>query len=290
MNADSLGKELDKLESEMKTQEEKDRLLWVKERYTGEDEVITATEYLKLVKKEHVSFKAYSNLKELDKIVQGFRPGTLITISGPTKQGKTTFCQTLTNNFSRQGFKCLWFSFDTPPIELIERFPAVPAFYLPKRNKAELMTDWIEEKIVEGIAKFGTKIVFIDHLGFLSKYTDRASNYATELTSIVRELKQIAIRWNVVILLNHHITKIGAEEVPNWSHLKDSSGIAQDSDMVIMIWRERSKPSFQGEIVYTDCSWISVQLHRRTGKTGNFKVQWKANLFQELTNPNAQPF
>ena len=251
----------------------------LQKRYQGSDELISSKDFLAKAKKEHDLYIVNSGLKSLDGIIGGFRPGTLVIISGPTKQGKTTFCQTLTTNFTNQQFKCLWLSFDTPSIELIERFSPLPVFYLPKRNSPEKKMTWIESKIIEGLAKYNTRIVFIDHLGFLTRFADKNTNHATELTSIVREIKEISIRWNVTIFLNHHIRQIDAEVVPNWSHLKDSSGPAQDSDITILIWRGRLKGKFG--IEYDDSAFVSVQLHRRTGKTGLVKVKYKNNLFHE---------
>ncbi len=225
--------------------------------------------------------KVYSGLTSMDKITEGFWEGNVIVISGPTKEGKTTFCQTLTINFARQGHKTLWFPFDTPGEELISRFSTAVEIYLPKKNPSLKKLDWIEKKIIEGIAKFGTRIIFIDHLGMLTKATDNNINYSTELSSIMMELKQIAIRWRVVIILNHHIKKIQADTIPMYSDLKDSSGVAQDSDMVIMIWRKKEKRG--GIIHHTDKAVLSVQTNRRTGRTGIVHVVHKGDHFAEET-------
>jgi replicative DNA helicase len=53
-----------------------------------------------------------SNLPSLDEAVKGFLPGELIAISGPTKNGKTLFAQSLTNEFTKQNAFPLWFSFE----------------------------------------------------------------------------------------------------------------------------------------------------------------------------------
>lgn len=282
MEFKDLEKTLDRLNSEVSEQEERERILEMKLNYSGSDEVVSALDYHGSITKEAVLYKVLSKIPTLDAIIEGFRPGNLIMVSGPTKQGKTTFCQTLTQNFTEQGYQCLWFSFDTPPIELIERFPKMPTFFLPRRNKPEKTLDWIEEKAIEGLAKFGTRIVFVDHLESLAKFSNQAPNYSVELTSIVNRLKEIAMQWNLTIFLNHHIRGIDANTVPNWSHMKNTSGAAQESDLTIMIWRERMKSSNPGEILFADSAVVSVQLHRRTGKTGNVRVKWKNNLFYEV--------
>ena len=272
-----IDKTISDLDEKSDSDEEKKRIQELYKNYKGSDEVIPADEYQKLIVREEVLYRVSSGLTDLDKIIEGFRPGNVIIVSGPTKQGKTTFCQTLTENFTKQDFKCLWFFFDTPAIEVIERFQEIPIFYLPKRNEPEKKLEWIEQKIIEGLVKYDTRMVFVDHLGFLTRFSSERDNYSTELTSIVRELKEIAIRWNVTIFLNHHIKKIDSESTPRWSDLKDSSGPAQDSDITIMVWRERVKGEFGSE--YTDFGFVSVQLHRRTGRTGTIRVECRDGLF-----------
>lgn len=283
MRIDEIDSTIENLEEELKEKEEKENLLWLKKQYKGSDEILSADVYYRLAKKEKVPFKLFSKIKGLDRITEGFRPGNLIIVSGPTKQGKTTFCQTLTYDFFKEDSRSLWFSFDTPPLELIERFPShdLPIFYLPKRNEIEKKISWIEDKIIEAIAKYKIKAVFVDHLESLARYSNNAPNYAAELQSIVRELKEMAMRWNVVVFLNHHIRQIEDNQVPNWTHLKNSTGPAQESDLTIMVWRDRLKAQF-GEIIYANTGNISVQLNRRTGKTGIIKVSCIDNLFSEI--------
>jgi replicative DNA helicase len=282
MEIEKIKSTIDKLDSKLQNKDEKERLLELKRKYTGSDEVISAKEYSDDVKKEKILYKAFSGLKKFDSIIEGFRPGTVVIISGPTKQGKTTFCQTLTKAFSSTGFECLWFSFDTPPYELIERFEPLPTFYLPRNNFPDKKIQWLEEKIIEGMAKYNTRMIFIDHLGSISRFTSETSNHATELTAIVRELKDIAMRWNVTIFLNHHIQKIDLMTTrPAWYHMKDSSGPGQEADITLMISKgmrliDRKTNKFE----YDGTGKISVELNRR-GKTGIVDLLHEKNGFIE---------
>lgn len=284
MEINDIDKAVEKLDKEIHTKEQKKRLFDMKKKYTGTDEVISAPDYLKGKKKEEVLFKAFTGLPTIDGWIKGFHPGTLNIISGLTKQGKTTFCQTLTMNFTQQGLKCLWFSLDTPPIELIERFKTVPLFYLPKDNFMEQKIDWIEEKIIEGLAKYDTRIIFIDNLEFLSIYEKNRENYANQLGQVIIRLKQIAIKWNVIIFLNHHVRAIDQAKAPSWFDLKDSSGIAHHSDTVFMLWRGKIKTK-DGDILDPDTGFISLELQRRGGRTGILKVKHRDNIFYEDTGP-----
>ncbi len=56
-----------------------------------------------------------------------------------------------------------------------------------------------------------------------------------------RDLKQIALRENVVIILPVHIRK--TDDVPDLNSLAHSAGIAQESDEVILLHRPKSVDS-----------------------------------------------
>ncbi len=105
--------------------------------------------------------------------------------------------------------------------------------------------DFVAQKICEARDAFKTKIVFIDHLGFLvsdpSNYDQNiSSNYATQLTTICRRLKSIALSEGVVIILLAHLKKPAHSNAePDLHDLKDSSGIAQEADAVVLINRKK---------------------------------------------------
>lgn len=282
MEVNEIDKILKNIDSELQTTEQKSMFISLMKQYEGDDEITSSDEYVEAMNRLRGNkeiMKLYSRLPTMDKITEGFWEGNVVVISGPTKEGKTTLFQTLTMNFTDEGHKCLWFPFDTPGEELIQRFKHETKIYLPKKNPSAKKLDWIEKKIIEGLAKYGTRVVFIDHLGMLTRASDNERNYSTELSSIMMELKQIAIRWRVVIFLNHHIKKIQADTVPMYSDLKDSSGVAQDSDMVIMVWRKKEKRN--GVIYHLDKAALGIQTNRRTGKTGVVHVVHKGDHFEE---------
>ena len=83
----------------------------------------------------------------------------------------------------------------------------------------------------------------------------------------MRELKNVAKRWNVIIVLLVHISQKDEGRPPTMEDIKNSSDIAQESDMVVMLWR---KNSTQGKVrMYENKTMVSVMANRRTGKNGN---------------------
>jgi len=244
--------------------------------YSGEDRVISVSEYIDSIGSVD-SVKYNSKLPSLDNFLEGFEEGELTVISAPTGCGKTTFAQTLTENFYDNGFNSLWFSYEMRPVQLIKKFPNLPMFYLPN-NLKERTLSWIEDRITESEIKFKTKIVFIDHLHYLIDML-KLGQPSLEIGSIVRQLKRIAVEHEILIFLIAHLKKIKIDEELDNDHLRDSSLIAQEADNVLMLWRLKQKT---GEM--TNESILKITKARRTGTVGKkIKMSLVNKKFIEMT-------
>lgn len=214
-----------------------DKLLKLKD-YAGEDEVVTSFDIKHELSTQEKPIKCYTGFAELDMAdsMDGMEAGELIVLSGPRKNGKTLFGQTITENLYKDDVQCLWFSFELTPRQFIDRFPNLPVFMMPKKMKAYAL-DWLKERILEGIVKFGISVVFIDHLHFLFDMA-RVRNVSLEIGQVIRQLKTLAIELNLVIFLMCHTNKIQAiQNDMSDDALRDSSFVSQESDACLMIWR-----------------------------------------------------
>ncbi len=172
------------MKREAKTAEDNAALIRLQEiakAYSGDDEVISSAdlveEMLKLPKKQ----KIFSGFPILDKLMDGFQTGESIFVSGITKHGKTSMMMELSVRFKEHN--PLWLSFEEKPIELIRKFHErtgiIPHFYTPRREEKKNL-EWVERKIIEAKAKYGSKVVFLDHIGFVKDYEMRpGENEAT---------------------------------------------------------------------------------------------------------------
>lgn len=213
-----------------------------------------------------------SGLPSLDRVIENFHDGEVVAISGPTKNGKTLFAQTLTKNFSDQQFFSLWFSYELHPRQFLGCFGEdLPLFFLPEALEARNM-DWVERKVLESLQEHNTRIVFIDHLHFLFDLVQRGSISLT-IGSVVRRLKTLAIQNKLVIFLLCHTSKPGGEGGElSYLSIRDSSFVAQESDTVLMIQRTGK---VEGQ--------IRVEFHRRTGCFREvIPITKVGNYFQEL--------
>ena len=224
--------------------------------YDGEDRVISSKEMDRLLQDQDYLFTVKSKLPTLDSLVEGFVPGELIVVSGLTKNGKTLLCQTLTKNFYDQHYLSLWFSFELPPKQFLRCFPELPLLYLPKMLKSSNMK-WLEERIIESLQKHHTRIVFIDHLHYVVDIA-RQRNPSLEIGTVVRRLKLLAVRENLIVFLLCHTQK-PRKEMSNddFGDPRDSSFVEQESDCALMVKRF--------PMIESNIACIKVNQHRRTG-------------------------
>ena len=255
--------------------------------YQGEDEVVSWKDIAEDLKTRPEEKKIMTGYKELDDILSGFRHKQLIVVSAATKSGKTSFCIEMTSRMKE--YNPMWLPFEEPAEELILKFldrkEDPPHAFSPKTMKGNTLT-WVEKKIIEAKAKYDSQILFIDHLHFIIQMGE---NMSQQIGITMRELKRLAVKWNVVIILIAHLKKTKMEEQPTLEDLRDSSFIAQEADTVIMLWRETKKEL--GQVIITNNVNISVQANRKTGKTGNVKMifqdgkflaeDWRSDLEQD---------
>lgn len=225
--------------------------------YDGEYRVISSYEIEQALRNKPDSVITMKSLiPSLDAAIEGFQEGELITVSGPTKQGKTLFCQSLTMAFEKQLYPSLWFSFEVPYRQFLSQFRQLPLIYMPEKLKAHAL-DWFKERVQESFEKFHTRIIFVDHLHYLIDLA-RIKNPSIEIGQIIRQLKSLAVEGQYVIFLLCHTTKGASEDNLSYESIRDSSFVAQESDSVFMIKRTPRE----------DCETsarLIVEFHRRTG-------------------------
>ena len=242
--------------------------------YDGPDRIIPAVEMAERFKNEPpAKVQLRSFIPSLDNLVNGFRDGELIAISGMTKQGKTLLAQTLSQAFSRQGHFPLWFSYEVPARQFLKQFPSVPHIFMPAELRAHVM-HWVRDRMLEALQKYNCRITFIDHLHYLFDI-GRSRNPSLDIGHVIRTLKAFCVQNETLIfLLCHTVKPKEGDEGLSYEAIRDSSFVAQESDSVFMI--RRTPEEGPG---YAD---MRVEFHRRTGvmkeivhlqKQGHFLVE-----------------
>lgn len=248
--------------------------------YTGDDRVISSTEWLAEHDQEQdYLFSLKSGIPMLDQSIDGFRDGELYTISGFTKNGKTTFAQTLTAAFVSHQQMPIWFSYEVPTRQFLGQWKECPFFYIPRIHQGKSMS-WFLQRVEESFLKHGTRVVFIDHLHYLFDLA-KSKSPSIDIGQIIRTLKTMAVQNSLLIFLLCHTSKNSVDQTePTYHDLRDSSFMAQESDSVILI--QRIKDSKQAKLF--------VEFHRRTGVVRKtiFLQMLETGLFGESTENKAK--
>jgi replicative DNA helicase len=222
----------------------------------------------------------YSNL---DHYLGGICPEELIVVAGGTGQGKTQFTQCMIINMVLDNNPVLFFTLEMPPVETTIRFmrmirtkihedilPELPIYYYYGTN----VTLPILEKAIQKGVELGIKCVVIDHIHFFAKGND---NQAAEIGNIAREIKLLARKYKLPIILIAHIRKTNApSKIPGLEDIKDSSGVAQDADTVLTVWRDMESDSPHLK--------VKVRKNRRRGLLGGCQYELDKNSYLRETD------
>lgn len=217
-----------------------------------------------------------------DAIGGGVESGDLVIISAPTGQGKTTLMQTLTKNFSEQSLPSLWFSYEVLLRHLKKNFEEMgmskeDVIFAPLKISSGSV-GFIHQAVKKAKKEQYVKMVFIDHLGFLvpklSK-NDISRNFSAYLGQICRELKLMAVEEEIIIVLAAHMRKT---DNPSIEDIRDSSGIAQEADLVLTLQRTILN---NDEQYYGDQTTLTIVKNRKTGATKKGKIILRNRCFEE---------
>lgn len=278
-----INKERESVRKEIYNAEGLLRLQQTMAAYDGEYKLIWSHDLLKELENKPEIQTHKTKLGILDDAIGGFREQQLITIGADTGHGKTSFGLFLVDQLAE--LSPLVIPLEQSNEELIsqrkENGYSIPKFLSPRSLASRVTVDWIEERVVEGIAKHDTKLVLIDHLGYVNDMSEefKRENTAYRIGQVMKGLKNIAKKWNVIIVLLVHISQHDEGKPPSREDIKNSSDIAQESDMILLLWR---KNALKKKIrVYEDKTLVSVQKNRRTGKNASMGLRFENGQFVE---------
>ncbi len=183
-----------------------------------------------------------TGLKKVDDMTQGFVPGELMIISGQTSHGKTQLSNNIMLSVAKNDHKVMFVTMEMTKQETADRFNMLTKdedigegkIFLNMR--ADLAYTDVT-KLIEKAKEKGCDMVVIDHLHYFSRSVENATQ---EVSKIVKEFKSAAIVYELPIILICHVRKMAPKKHPTIEDLRDSSLIAQDADMVLMVWRDES--------------------------------------------------
>lgn len=232
-----------------------------------------------------------TGFSNLDRVVDGFFMGQLVLLTGKRGEGKSTLMGQLMAEALNQGYKVLAYSGELPgyqfkrwldfqlagpqnvlttynvysdpryslgedTVERLNRWYYDSAFLYDNNSLNGDEYESLLETIEKAIQRYGVKLVCVDNLMTAIDVASADSQYIQQ-SQFVRSLKQIAVRYNVVVLLVAHPKKTEGKVTDN-DAVFGSSDITNRSDLVLSYVKNP-----EGE---TQGGKVFVLKNRMTGK------------------------
>lgn len=248
-----------------------------------------------------------SMLPSINRITTGWLPGQMITLGARTGIGKSVFAVNTAVAACQAGKSVLFFSLEMSATEIQDRvFSSMSAIPM-KKTKLGNLTDEerqtlketakdvrtmkllveTEPKItIDGIrakslkraqSEDGLDLIIIDYLQLITPSSNKFSSRQEVVADISRNVKLLAKQLEVPIMVLVQLNRASDDEedtVPAIHHIRESGSIGQDSDIVILLHREKTH---DGDIPDT---MVIMEKHRN-GEAGH-KIWCHSNLEYSL--------
>jgi replicative DNA helicase len=260
-----------------------------------------------------VSHYTSTGFKEIDNVILGLKDTSLIVVAGRPGSGKSGYSTNMAVNIAKRGLPVALFSLEMGKDEIMERIIAGESGFSTHKVKTGALRNheyeifdrrtkeildlplYIDDTDCGTVDKIRAKTqslknrvphgkigaVIIDYIHIMDR--EGTGNEADEINKITRNLKKLARELKVpVVALSQLNRKV--EERPNkrpmLADLKSSSGIEQDADIVMFLYRDEYYNEDSDEKGIAE---VNIAKHRG-GPTGTVKLFFDKKLvkFQDL--------
>lgn len=260
-----------------------------------------------------------TNIKELEKLIVGFRPSELTILAGRPSMGKTDVMNYFALQAGWGGYLPIVFSLEMSKKMLIERLVSEcgKISRLKMRDPYKLFTEKQKDEWIDTINKVFHATIHIDDRGGLTVNQMRAqarniiqqyptrkpiifidylqiiaseqynTNQVFSIGQISWALKQMAKELNCPVVclsqLNRSVES-RTNKRPLMSDLRDSGNIEQDADVIILLYREDyyEKQEAEGNMDYNKHTEVLelIVTKNRNGPTGTVPVNYSKTTGQ----------
>jgi len=181
-----------------------------------------------------------TGIRAVDEMTMGMLGGELIVIGGQSSHGKTQLSTNIAFHIAQSGKRVTFVTMEMTKPGITNRFMQVAR----TENIGHLQIDFQQASsldhqdisfIMKKAKERGSEIIIIDHLHYFTRSQD---NMSAEIGIIVKNFSEFAKVHNMPVVLISHTTKLRAKQRPEMQDLRDSSFIAQDADIVLMVWSD----------------------------------------------------
>lgn len=236
-----------------------------------------------------------SGFREIDAYTEGFTPGDLVVIAARPSVGKTSLGLAIAHNVAKRGQTALVFSLEMDAKQIVARFLGMNsrtdllALRTGNVMDAEAATALMGLPILLddtpglSIMELRTKarratqqgklgVIIVDYLQ-LMRTSEHEENRVQEIATITRNLKALARELGVTVIALSQLSRAAGDSgnEPKLSTLRESGAIEQDSDIVIMLWRDKE------DTVTGAPRLIKGSVAKnRNGPTGHFELYFES--------------
>ncbi len=237
---------------------------------------------------------------ELDKLIKGFIPGHLYSMTGDTNVGKTSVACNFAVKVAFQMKKVLYIALE-PENSVIEYIASV--FHDKRFNDLEdndldmddLPIDVLGKEDIDSVGRMVETLesldrydlVIIDHIGY---FITSETNYLQQQSNAVKKLVGIAKKKQCAVMLIAHLRKRGKNDKKNYtpaiSDISGSGAFGQDSTEVMIVTRKMMTDS-PDETRYSDEGRLYV-VKTKVGPNGFIDLKFserKANIVSPAVVP-----
>lgn len=203
---------------------------------------------------------------ELDRILKGFIPGHIYTLTGNTNVGKTALACNIANALAKQEKRTLYISLE-PGIVLTDYLASVrhvkpfseltdedlvttdPYIHVLVQQDVKSSQDLI--RVLKNMSAIRYDLVVIDHIGY---FVNSEHNYVQNQANVIKELAFLAKEQKTAVMMIAHLRKPGAKSksdyVPTQDDISGSAAFKQDSTDVLIAYRKtRNDDEFSVQFV-----------------------------------------
>lgn len=222
---------------------------------------ITQVSEERRIEKELELIAPKTGYPDLDKIVRGFVPGHLYTLTGNENVGKTSLACNFAVRVAKQGKKVLYFALE--PENMVVDYIASVRFdkrfedltqeetefddgniHIFGKEEISTINDLVE--IVEHTDRYD--LLIIDHIGYF--VTGENTNWVQEQSNAIKRLIGLAKNKKTAIMIIAHLRKpaSGSKKtyIPSSNDISGSAAFKQDSTEVMIVTRNLVDPDSGG--------------------------------------------
>lgn len=244
-----------------------------------------------------------SGFKGLDQIIDGFKPGQLITVGAGTGVGKSAFAVNLALNITKQGYKVGLWSFEMDKQEVYqriisnitgicrkdrlhaeERYNAVKEYFKGPKHDIQVFTDRIKDlgsfylQCRKCSIKENMKVIIIDYVQLIHLSGFTGLNRVAEIELITKTLKNMASELGITVIILSQLSREHQKrenKQPILSDLRDSGSIEQDSNLVLFLHRQDDYPLILKE---SEKMITVIVAKNRDGRSGSLVLRYQGNI------------